>query len=239
MTFTLLPAIDCTDRRLGVFTPGGPVPTDAFDGDPVKAARSFVAAGARWLHVVDMDLAFTGSVRNADVIAGLCAAWPDTRIQASGGVRTWEHASILLEAGASRVVIGSAALGDRDAAEALLGRLGPAGIVGIEVQDGRIRSRGIDPVDLDLMTTVGWLAAGGASGFLVTAVARVGGLGGPDAAVVRGVARSGRPTLAAGGIRSRQDLTALREAGAVGAVIGRAATEGELDLEAAFAWAAV
>jgi phosphoribosylformimino-5-aminoimidazole carboxamide ribonucleotide (ProFAR) isomerase len=84
---------------------------------------------------------------------------------------------------------------------------------------------------------VGWLAGAGAPAFLVTATRRAGGLEGPDVEVVRRVARAGRPTLAAGGIRSIDDLRALREAGAAGAVVGRAALEGRLDLDAALAWA--
>jgi phosphoribosylformimino-5-aminoimidazole carboxamide ribotide isomerase len=87
------------------------------------------------------------------------------------------------------------------------------------------------------MTTVGWLAAAGVPAFLVTATGRVGGLDGPDLRLVRRVARAGRPTLAAGGIRSLEDLRALRDAGAAGAVVGRAALEGRLDLAETLAWA--
>lgn len=237
MHFALLPAVDVSQGRLALYTPEGPKPSEVFEGDPVAAARAFVAAGARWLHVVDMDLAFSGSVSGDGVIAAIAAACPEIRIQASGGVRTWAHASALLDAGAARVVVGSAALGDEEAASELLARLGSRAIVGIEVQDGRVRSRGVDPVDLDMMATVGWLAALEVSGFLVTAVPLVAGLAGPDLEVIRRVARSGRPTLAAGGIATLADLRAAREAGAVGAVVGRAALEGDLDLAAAFAWA--
>jgi phosphoribosylformimino-5-aminoimidazole carboxamide ribonucleotide (ProFAR) isomerase len=236
--FTLLPAIDLTEGRLGTYAADGPVPVDAFGGDAVLAARAFVDDGARWLHVVDMDLAFGGAVRNAAVVTAIAEACPGAQIQASGQIRSFEEASAYLAAGAARVVVGSAALVDEDAATRLVGRLGPAAIVGIEVDGGRIRSRGADPVDLDLMATVGWLAALAVPGFLVTAVARVGGLAGPDTATVRRVARSGRPTLAAGGIRSVQDLAAVREAGALGAVVGRATLEGALDLSDALAWAA-
>jgi phosphoribosylformimino-5-aminoimidazole carboxamide ribonucleotide (ProFAR) isomerase len=238
MPFTLLPAVDVTGGRLGAYRPEGPEPVDAFGGDPVEAARSAARAGARWLHVVDMDLAFGGEVRNADVVAAV-AALEGIRVQASGGIRTWEEARAYLDAGASRVVLGSAALSDEGEAGHLLARLGPAVVVGIEVEDGRIRSRGAGRVDLDLMSTIGWLHAAGAPGFLVTAVSRVGGLGGPDVALVRRVARRGRPTFAAGGIRSLEDLEALRDAGAAGAVVGRASVEGGLDLGAAIAWASV
>jgi phosphoribosylformimino-5-aminoimidazole carboxamide ribonucleotide (ProFAR) isomerase len=184
-----------------------------------------------------MDHAFEDRPLNLEAVAAVKEAVPGVRVQASGGIRDLAAVRALLEAGADRVVLGSAALGDEDAvAEAIgsapIGRL----YLGIEVAEGRIRSRGRDPVDLDLMTTVGWLRASGGSGFVVTAVARV-GTGGPDVPTVTRVARSGVPTLAAGGIASLMDLRAVQAAGAVGAVVGHAAVSGTIDLAGAFDWA--
>ena len=238
MPFSLLPAIDLTAGGLGVFTSAGPERLDAFDGDPLRAAAAFIQAGAEWLHVVDMDLAFGGVAVNVEVVQAI-AELPGVRIQASGGVRSWEEVGAFLAAGASRVVVSSSALVDQDAVVEIVARARPGEVLfGIEVDDGRIRARGSDAVDLELMTTLGWLRAAGAPGFLVTAVGRVGHRGGPDPELVRRVARTGLPTMAAGGIRSLADLNAVRGAGAVGAVVGRAALEGSLDLAAAIAWAA-
>ncbi len=233
-----MPAIDVTRGRLGRFAPAGPLPVDAFGGDPLAAAASFVRAGASWLHVVDMDLAFDGEQGNLDIVTSICAAFPGVRVQASGGVRTAAHLHAFVAAGAARVVLGSSALTDEDAVAALLAAGGPEVVVGLEVLDGRLRSRGRDPVDLDLMATLGWLTAAGTAMYLVTAVDRVGVPGGPDIELIRQVVRSGRPTLAAGGIGSLDDLRAVRTAGAVGAVVGRGAIERSLDLAEAFAWAA-
>jgi len=108
--------------------------------------------------------------------------------------RRWE------EAGAARVVLSSGALGDEPAVEDLLASARPGElVVGIEVADGRVRSRGIGSVDLDLMSTLGWLRRAGATSFLVTAAERVGTVAGPDVDVIRRVARRGVETLAAGG----------------------------------------
>jgi phosphoribosylformimino-5-aminoimidazole carboxamide ribotide isomerase len=93
-------------------------------------------------------------------------------------------------------------------------------------------------VDLELASTLGWLSGAGAETLLVTAVDRVATITGPDTALVRRVARSGLPLMAAGGIRSLADLEAVRDAGASGAVVGRSALEGSLDLAAALAWSA-
>ena len=236
--FSVLPAIDLTHGRLGAYSSDGPVPVEAFGGDPVAAASSFVEAGARWLHVVDMDLAFEGTVGNAETVVAIRDAFPDVAIQASGGIRTSGEAAAFLSAGAARVVIGSAALVDERRFAEVAGATRGRYLVGIEVADGRIRSRGREPVDLDLMATLGWLTATGAPGFVVTAVAKVGSASGPDDATVKRVVRSGKPTLAAGGIASLDDLIVVHRAGAVGAVVGRGALEGSLPLPQALAWAA-
>ncbi len=237
MPFTLLPAIDLTAGRLGVYLPDGPVAVEAFDGEPIDAARSYLASGARWLHVVDMDRAFDVGT-NAEVVRAI-EALPGARVQASGGVRTWADVRALLAVGASRVVVSSGALAEEDAvAEIVSGARAGEVLFGIEVSEGRIVARGSDEVDLDLMATLGWLHTAGASGFVVTAVGRVGRETGPDVDLVRRVARSGLPTIGAGGIRSLADLEAIRGTGAVGAVVGRAALEGSLDLAQAITWAA-
>jgi len=238
MPFTVLPAIDLWEGRLALLTGDGPAPSDAFGGDPLVAAAAYVGAGARWLHVVDMDLAFRGEAGNADLIRGLCAAG-GARVQASGGVRTAAQVEELRSLGAARVVLASAALDDEDAVVEIVGRSRPGEtVIGIEVADGRIRARAAD-VDLELASTLGWLTAAGAEALLVTAVDRVATVAGPDTALVRRVARAGLPLLAAGGIRSLADLEAVRAAGASGAVVGRSALEGSLDLAAALAWSAV
>ncbi|HJX07237.1 MAG TPA: HisA/HisF-related TIM barrel protein [Actinomycetota bacterium] len=237
MPFTVLPAIDLWEGRLALLTPDGPAPSDAFGGDPLAAADAYVAAGARWLHVVDMDLAFRGELANADAIRTICAIG-EARVQASGGVRTAAQVAEFRALGAARVVVASAALDDEDAVLEIVGGSRPGEtVVGIEVSDGRIRARGSD-VDLELASTLGWLRAAGAEALLVTAVDRVATVAGPDTALVRRVARAGLPLLAAGGIRSLADLTAVRAAGASAAVVGRSALEGSLDLAAALAWSA-
>ncbi len=236
MPFTVLPAIDLWEGRLALLTADGPAPSAAFGGDPLAAATAYVGAGARWLHVVDMDLAFRGKPANADLIRALCAV---ARVQASGGVRTAPQVEELRSLGAARVVLASAALDDEDAVVEIVSRSRPGEIViGIEVADGRIRARAAD-VDLELASTLGWLTAVGAEALLVTAVDRVATIAGPDTALVRRVARAGLPFVAAGGIRSLADLEAVRTAGASGAVVGRSALEGSLDLAAALAWSAV
>lgn len=226
--FDVIPAIDVSGGVLTHLTPEGRIAIEAFGGDPVAAAAAMVEAGATRLHVVDMDLAFEGEPRNLHVVSAIASL--RVHVQAGGGVRMREEVDALMSAGADRVVLGSAALADESSVGELVKHMGEHLIVGIEVDGGEIRSRGRDPVELPLMQTLGWVAAAGAPAFLVTAVARVGSSVGPDVESVKRVVRAGRPVLAAGGVRSIDDLRALRAAGAAGAVVGRAVLEGMLDL---------
>ncbi|MGH2672563.1 MAG: HisA/HisF-related TIM barrel protein, partial [Actinomycetota bacterium] len=160
-------------------------------------------------------------------------------IQAAGGVRDEDETGALFEAGASRVVLGSAALADEHRVKAMLSAARERLVIGLEVDGERIRSRGRTPVDLSLKETLGWVVSAGFGLLLVTAVARVGERAGPDLGLVRRVCRAGRPVLAAGGVASLEDLRDLRAAGAAGAVVGSAWIEGSLDLAAAIAELAV
>jgi phosphoribosylformimino-5-aminoimidazole carboxamide ribonucleotide (ProFAR) isomerase len=232
MAFEVVPGIDVAAGKLAGFTRAGPVPLALFDGDPLAAAARFTEAGARTVHVVDMDLAFEGEPGNLAVIEALAAT--GLQVQASGGIRRLSEVQRFLDAGASRIVLGSGALDDEHEVLGVIEALGPRLLVGLEVEGEMLRSRGRDSVDLPLVETLGWLVAAGAPAFLVTAVTRVGGMQGPDIEVVQRVIRAGVPVVAAGGVRTRADLTALREAGATGAVVGRAALEGELDLASIF-----
>jgi len=238
VTFLILPALDVWRGRLAVATVEGPRSIGAFGGDPVAAALAAVVAGARALHLVDMDLAYEGTL-GLDV-AAIRAVAPDATLQVSGAIGDEQIGRAFLDAGADRYVLGSSALADDRRTLLALRDAGAAVVVGLEVEDGRIRARGAGENEadgLDLMSTVGWLNAAGAPAFLVTSIDRVGGLAGPDVDLVRRVARAGRPTYAAGGIRSLEDLRHLRDVGVAGAVVGTAALEGRFDVARAFAWA--
>lgn len=225
--FELIPAIDVSGGRLARLTARGPVPVDAFDGDPLAAGAAFVGAGVTRLHVVDLDLAVEGSARNLDVVGALAGL--GVPLQASGGAAVASEVDLLLGAGADRVVLGSAALADHALVEALVERFSARLAIGVETDGERIRSRGRRAVDLPLAETLAWLAGTAAEGFVVTGVPRVGGLAGPDLDGLRAVLELRRPTIGAGGIASLDDVLAIRDAGAEGAIVGRAALEGSLE----------
>ncbi|MEX0754010.1 MAG: HisA/HisF-related TIM barrel protein [Actinomycetota bacterium] len=236
MTFDVLPAIDVARGRLARFGPDGPVTVLEHGGDPVAAAASFVEAGARWLHVVDMDLAYEGVARNIGVIAEIAKL--EVPIQASGGVVTEGDVDRLLGSGASRAVLGSGALGDRPLVARVVDTYRERIAVGVEVDDERITPRGRSAdSELPLDVTLAFLAGVGAARFVVTSVDRVGTLGGPDLRGLQRVVQATTcPVIAAGGISTRDDLDAVaRVPGVEGAIVGRAALEGGLSVAEALA----
>jgi phosphoribosyl isomerase A len=232
MPFEVIPALDVAGGRLVQVLGSGQVAAKAFGADPLTASRAFLDAGATRLHVVDVDLARSGEVGNADVLGAVCGL--GVPVQASGGVRTEEQVEALMARGAERVVLGSAGFGDRDRAEELVRRFGDRLVVGVEADGHTIRPRGTD-LELPLGDILDWLAGLEVRRYLFTEVGRAGGMEGPDLDGIRTFAEhSPVPVVVAGGIRGVDDLRAVAALGRriEGAVIGRALYEG-LDLRAA------
>jgi phosphoribosylformimino-5-aminoimidazole carboxamide ribonucleotide (ProFAR) isomerase len=230
VAFEVIPAIEVSGGRLVRVTRRGNVPVEAFDGDPLRAARAFVDAGAPRLHLVDVDLAATGRPANLDVLEAVAGL--GTPVQASGGATSMEQVAALLGAGAERVVLGSAALADRATAEEILREHGERVVVGIEADGPAIRPRAPGSPELPLWETLGWLTTLDVPRYLFTELGRVGELGGPDLDGIWALAtHTERPVVAAGGIRSAQDVRAVAGLGGTveGVTIGRALYEG-LDL---------
>jgi phosphoribosylformimino-5-aminoimidazole carboxamide ribonucleotide (ProFAR) isomerase len=227
--FEVIPAIDVAGGRLVRMSRDGAVTVEAFSGDPLAAAASYVDAGAGRMHVVDVDLADTGEAANLDVVRAIAAL--GVPVQASGGIRTREHVDGLLDAGAGRVVVGSAALRRRDAVEAILAAYGERVCIGIEADGSAIRPRG-GGEDLPLWDTLEWLRGVAVPRFVFTEAGRSGAMSGPDLDGIWALGtHTDRPVLASGGIRNVEDLTAVAALGGrvEGAIVGRALQEG-LDL---------
>jgi phosphoribosylformimino-5-aminoimidazole carboxamide ribonucleotide (ProFAR) isomerase len=232
VSFEVIPAVDVAGGRLVRMSSAGAVALESFGGDPVAAAEAFASAGARRLHVVDVDLATSGEPSNLSTISAAAAL--GVPVQASGGVATGEQVERLLGAGADRVVLGSAALRSRPEVERLLATYGERLCLGIEADGPTIRPRGGGP-EIALWDTLVWLGGLEVARFVLTEVGRVGELGGPDLDGIWALAtHADRPVVAAGGIRSVEDLRAVAALGGrvEGAIVGRALHEG-LDLAAA------
>ncbi len=183
--------------------------------DPVELAARWAAEGAARIHLVDLDGARSGRVR-PELVARVAGRVAPALLQASGGIRRLEDAQALLDAGAARVIVGTAAWPD----PAKWFALGDAVVLALDVRDGQVRTAGwTESSGLSLAEA---FARAGEARVLVTAIDRDGTLAGPDVELVRRVAGAGLRVLAAGGIRSRADVEALAAAGAEAAIVGRA-----------------
>jgi phosphoribosylformimino-5-aminoimidazole carboxamide ribotide isomerase len=189
--------------------------------EPAELAARWVAAGAGRVHLVDLDGARSGRVR-PELVGRVAQRIAPTPLQASGGIRALADAHALLEAGADRVVVGTAAWPDPSAWL----ELGEAVVLAIDVLNGQLRTGGWTE-DAGLSLAEAAARAPGARA-LVTAIDRDGTLGGPDLGLVEQAAGAGLRVLAAGGIRTAADVDALAAAGAEAAVVGRALLSGAL-----------
>jgi phosphoribosylformimino-5-aminoimidazole carboxamide ribotide isomerase len=230
--FQVLPAVDLLGAE-AVRLEQGDFGRVSVRAQPEQLVRRFAAAGARLIHVVDLDGARLGRIR-ADLIGRLAAAAGPAELQASGGIRSPADAERLLAAGAARVVVGTAALAEAEALEQFVARLGDRLVVAIDVRGGRVAARGwLDDTGLEAADVARRCAEAGVPRILCTAIERDGMLGGPDLDLLREVRdASGLPVLAAGGIRSESDLAAVAAVGCEGAVVGRALLDGSLPLSA-------
>ncbi len=209
MSLTLYPAVDIRDGRAVRLTQGAADAETVYDVDPVAAAQRFADAGTSWLHVVDLDAAFTGQPRNRHLIEAIVAA-TDVRVQASGGVRSIDDVEASLGYGAERVVIGTMALTDPDFVREVLDRVGPRVAVGLDARGDVLQARGWTEEAGDLWDAIEVFSAMGVPRFVYTDVAKDGMMQGPNVEMLTKVAEaSGVSITASGGVSSLDDLRIL------------------------------
>jgi phosphoribosylformimino-5-aminoimidazole carboxamide ribotide isomerase len=226
----LYPAIDLLDGRAVRLYQGDYDRETIYNDDPVEQAKIFAAEGARWIHVVDLDAARSGTPRNREVIAAIAAA-VDVPVQTGGGVRDDAAADALFDAGVSRVVLGTAALEDPALVRRLASRVPVA--VGLDARGREVAVRGWEQGSgRDLLDVAREFADAGVEALIVTEIGRDGTLAGPDIEGLGEVLDATElPVIASGGVGVLDDLRALmalRSGGRAlsGAIVGRAIYEG-------------
>jgi phosphoribosylformimino-5-aminoimidazole carboxamide ribotide isomerase len=226
VTVELYPAIDLREGRVVRLAQGDYERQTTYGDDPVAVAVGFVEQGARWVHVVDLDAARSGSPRNRPVVAAIARALSGVAaVQTGGGVRALADAEVLADAGVARVVMGSAAV-QAPGLVADVAALVPVA-VGLDHRAGELAVHGwTSGSGVQLTDALGWFPT--ASAFVITDIGRDGMLGGPD---VEGLAAAASatsvPVIASGGVASLEDVRRLGEIpGIAGVITGRAIYEG-------------
>jgi phosphoribosylformimino-5-aminoimidazole carboxamide ribotide isomerase len=234
----LYPAIDILGGKAVRLEQGDFARHKVYDSDPLEAARRWVAEGAAWLHVVDLDGAREGQPVNLAQLE-LIAARSGVPVQFGGGLRSVDAVADAVGAGADRVVVGTVAFTDSDTLDAMLERGGERVWVAVDVRGGRVVTSGwVERVELTAPEAAAGLRARGVGGLVYTSVDHDGMLGGPDLDGVAQVAARAEeaPLLYSGGIGSLGDLEAvagLGLPGLEGVIVGKALYEGRFTIAAA------
>jgi phosphoribosylformimino-5-aminoimidazole carboxamide ribotide isomerase len=237
----LYPAIDLRGGRYVRLRRGDYGDETVYGDDPVARALAFADAGARWVHVVDLDAARSGDPVNRPTIEIIAAVLADrgVRTQTGGGVRSVADARALAAAGVARVVLGTAAVEDPSLVDAVAGALPGLGIaVGLDVRGRAVAVRGWTEEAGDLDAVLGRFAERPFDALVVTQIAVDGTGDGPDLAlydVLLDHPAGGDRLVASGGVGTLADLVALREHGVPGVIVGRALYERAFTAEEAVA----
>jgi phosphoribosylformimino-5-aminoimidazole carboxamide ribotide isomerase len=234
----LYPAIDLKDGQCVRLFKGDMDKATVFGDDPAAQARAFVAQGAEWLHLVDLNGAFAGQPVNGDAVDAILSA-VNVPCQLGGGIRDMATIENWLAKGLARVILGTVAVENPDlvrtAARAFAGQVA----VGIDARNGRVATKGW-ATETDVMVTdlARQFEDAGVAAIIYTDIERDGAMQGPNVAATAALAQAvSIPVIASGGVSRLEDLIALRDCGAQlnGAISGRALYDGKLDLAQAMA----
>ena len=231
----VIPAVDLRQGRCVRLYQGDYALETVFSDDPVEVARRWASLGAPRLHVVDLDGAKDGIPANLHIVGGIASA-VDVPVQMGGGIRTAEAAAAALELGVQRVILGTAAVEDPDAALRMCADLGADRVtVSVDAKDGYAAVKGwTEGSRTTAAELVRRMEEGGVRRFMYTDISRDGTLGEPNFAAIEEILRLTQARIvAAGGVSSIDHLVRLKQVGVEGAIVGRAVYTGDVDLTAA------
>lgn len=237
MSFTIYPAIDIRGGKCVRLFQGDYAQETVYGESPAAAAKEWESQGATWLHLVDLDGAKEGKPSNFELIRTI-AREVAVPVQVGGGIRTEQDIASYIEAGVSRVILGTAAIEDRPFTEKVLGLYGERIAVGLDCRGGYVATRGwLTTTDIKAVDLANELAGYGAETFIYTDIARDGTLTGPNVTEIVELARAtGKQVIASGGVSAAGDLETLAgyaADGVGGAIVGKALYTGAIDLASA------
>ncbi|WP_433944989.1 1-(5-phosphoribosyl)-5-[(5-phosphoribosylamino)methylideneamino]imidazole-4-carboxamide isomerase [Paenibacillus sp. SN-8-1] len=233
-SFIIYPAIDIRDGKCVRLVQGDYARETIYNDNPVEVAKSWEAQGGEFIHLVDLDGAKAGHPVN-DALIGEIARSVQVPVQVGGGIRTVNDVERLLGLGVSRLIIGTAAIEDREFTESVLGQYGDKVAIGIDARNGLVATRGwLETSEVQAEVLAKELAAKGAETFIFTDISRDGMMQGPNVEAIRALAEaSGKTVIASGGVTVQEDLIKLAAhagQGVGGAIVGKALYTGSVDL---------
>ena len=227
----ILPAIDIQNGECVRLYRGDFATAHKVAEDPLVTAGSFYRDGARWIHMVDLDGARTGRRENAALFLKV-ADQSGLQVELGGGIRCMEDLEAVFQAGVGRAVIGSAAVSDPDFVRAAAERYGERVAVGIDTQDGRVRTAGwVEDSGLDYLEFAKFMMEVGVKNIIFTDIETDGALSGPSFARLEALKQVYTENIvASGGVSSNEDIRRLARMGLYGAIVGKAYYAGTVDL---------
>ncbi len=228
----IYPAIDIRGGNAVRLVEGDFDRETTFDADPVDAARRWEAAGAAWIHIVDLDGARSGVGHNLDAILRIRAA-VGCRLQVGGGIRSLTTIDNLLGSGVDRVILGSVAVNDPSLVTTAVRSHADRIAVGLDARDGKLATSGWETqTEADAFETARVMGESGVCHIIFTDIRRDGTLTGPNVDALRQMVGSTTAgVIASGGIGSPEDVLGLQGTGVSGVIIGRAIYDGRVDLK--------
>lgn len=232
----IYPAIDLRGGRCVRLVEGDFTRETVFDDDPAEAAGRWAAAGAEWLHVVDLDGAVVGEPVNGDAIRRIRQA-VTIPIQLGGGLRLEEHISAAFDHGIDRAILGTAAIHSPELVTAAVRRWPDRIAVGLDARDGKLAAGGwLEQTEAEAIAVARSLNAIGVRHFVFTDISRDGTLHGPNLTALTAMIEAvPAQVIASGGIGDLDDVLQVAATGAAGLIIGRALYDGRVDLAGAIA----
>jgi phosphoribosylformimino-5-aminoimidazole carboxamide ribotide isomerase len=231
----LIPAIDLKEGKCVRLRQGRMEDDTVFSDDPVAMATKWVEAGARRLHIVDLDGAFAGKPMNADVIHQITQTFPDLPVQVGGGIRDEETIDAYLDAGVSYVIIGTAAVNAPHFVGDVCSEFPGHIIVGLDAKDGKVAIDGWSKLSHhDVIDIAQHFERDGVEAIVYTDISRDGMMQGVNVEATQKLAEAIHiPVIASGGVSNLDDIRALKavaDDGIIGAILGRSLYEGTIDL---------
>ena len=231
----LIPAIDLKDGQCVRLRQGDMDDSTVFSDDPVAMAGQWVDAGARRLHIVDLDGAFAGKPKNAEVIHDIASAYPDLKIQLGGGIRDEDTIAGYLDAGVNYLIVGTKAVNEPHFIAEVCAEFPTHIIVGLDAKDGKVAVDGWSKLSKhDVIDMAKRFEDDGVEAIVYTDISRDGMMQGVNVEATRKLAQAiNIPVVASGGVTNLDDIRNLKvgeDDGIMGAILGRSLYEGTIDL---------